>query len=857
MTLTNGTRLGPYEILAPIGAGGMGEVYKARDTRLDRIVALKVSKKEFDPRFGQEARAVAALNHPNICALYDVGPNYLVMEYVDGAELKGPLPVAKAIELACQILDALAAAHKRGITHRDLKPANIMVTKSGVKVLDFGLAKMGRPAGIGDDDSATLTAEGTIAGTLHYMAPEQLQGREVDTRADIFSFGCVLYEMLTGKRAFDGSNAASVISAVMERPAPSVAEIAPAGLDRVLRACLTKDPDERCQNARDLKRELMWAVEAPPARVAASSRARLGMMIVGVLAVLLAALALVHFREKPAVAQVARFTIPPPEKRSFGDVYGNDFAAISPDGQRVVFNARGPDGATQLWIRSLDAIAPRPLVGTEHGVAPFWSPDGTSIGFFADGKLKRIEAAGGPALTLADTPLVGGGAWSAGGVIVFSPGFRQPLFKIPASGGAPSPVTKLEGLETHSMPWFLPDGKHFLFAAEQNSQGTASRIRIGSLESPLVRDVVDASSQAIYCPDSGSSGRGYLLFMRGNALMAQPFDPKNLAAGPNVVPIAEGWDPASGSGAFSVSTSGTLVYTTPPNSSGQLAWFDRAGKRLATLGDPDLLGPSLDFSTDRSKIATSVRDSAGLKSDVWIYDVTRGLRTRFTFGGFGDHPRWSPNAGTIVFSSNRKGHSDLYSKPANGAGGEELLYADGLDKFPDGWSPDGKALLYDRLDPKTGYDLWILPDPLGKPGIPKPYPFLMTQFNEFMGQFSPDGKWVAYSSNESGRFEIYAMPFPGPGGKWQISTSGGLGARWRGDGREIFYSAPDDRIMAVDVSAKGTTLEVGKAHALFGPVSANDFGVSADGQRFLLSVPIESGAQSLTLVQNWMAALKK
>jgi eukaryotic-like serine/threonine-protein kinase len=851
MTLANGTRLGPYEILAPIGAGGMGEVYKARDTRLDRIVALKVSKTEFNPRSGQEARAVAALNHPNICVLYDIGPNYLVMEYVDGAELKGPLPVAKAVELACQILDALTAAHKRGITHRDLKPANIMVTKSGVKVLDFGLAKMGRPGSIGGDGSTTLTAEGAIAGTLHYIAPEQLQGREVDSRADIFSFGCVLYEMLTGKRAFDGSNGASVIAAVMERPAPSVAEIAPTALDRVLQTCFAKDPDERCQNARDLRRELMWAVETPSVKAAVSSRSWNGTMMAGMLAVLLAVVSLIHFREQPQLAQVARFSIPPPEKGAFV----TDIPAISPNGQRLVFAARGPDGRAQLWIRPLDAIAPRPLDGTEDGQLPFWSPDGKSIGFFAGGKLKRTEATGGPALTLADAPYPGGGTWSAGGVIVFRPGVNGPLLKVSAFGGASSPVTKLGALEhQHRLPWFLPDGKHFLFASNIHGQAKESKIYIASLESPEARAVIDADSKAVFAPDlhSRGSGKGYLLFLRGNALMAQPFDPKSLAASSDAVPIAEG------AARFSASANETLVYATPPSPSAQLTLFDRAGRRLATFGEPDLFGPRLDFSPERIEIATSIRDSTGLKSDIWIYDVMRGLRTRFTFGpALNEYPRWSPDAATIVFSSNRKSHSDLYRKPANRAGGEELIYADGIDKFPESWSPDGKVLLYGGLDPKTKWDLWILPDPLGKSGISKPYPFLVTQFNEFYGQFSPDGKWIAYSSDESGRYEVYVTPFPGPGGKWQISTGGGAGARWRRDGKEIFYGTSDDRMMAVDVTAKGTTLEVGKARTLFGPAPANDFDASADGQRFLMSVPVQTGPESLTLVQNWTAALKK
>ncbi len=862
MLLSVGDRLGPYEILALIGAGGMGEVYRARDTRLDRIVALKVSKAEFSQRFNREARAVAALNHPNICTLYDVGPNYLVMEYVEGKELKGPLPLDKAIELACQILDAVDAAHGKGITHRDLKPANVMVTKSGVKVLDFGLAKIGSSGSIAGDGSTTLTAEGTITGTLHYMAPEQLQGREVDTRSDIFSFGCVLYEMLTGKKAFDGANAASVIAAVMERPAPSVAEVAPPALDRVLKTCLAKDPDERWQSARDVKWNLAWIANAGSEGSRAQPkglRYKGGWVASGILAMLLAGLAFIHFREKPQKAPLTRFSILLPEKNTLGSDYISA-PAISPEGQRVVFSATGDDGTTKLWVRSLDAMASRPLAGTEDGVYPFWSPDGKSIGFFANHKLKRIEAAGGPALSLADAFGPGGGTWNRDGVIVFAP-LHEPLMRVSASGGAATPITKPDTAQD-MLPWFLPDGKHFLFAAYAIGQPGSATIRVGSLESKEVHTIREADSNAIYAqdPQASASEKGYLLFVRGNTLMAQPFDARHMVLGGEPAAVTEvmGKDSLAGLGLFSASANGTLIYANGVNPLGQLTWLNRSGRRVGTVGAP---GRFFTFhsSPDGKAVAVDVTEDPN-NTDIWIYDVKRGLRTRFTFDPAEDvGAMWSPDGRTIVFSSNRKGHKDFYRKASNGAGGEELLYADGFDKWATSWSPDGKFLLYysgSGTGRKT--DIWVLPDPLGKSGVAKPYPLLQGSFNKGDAKFSPDGNWIAYDSDETGRFETYATAFPGPGGRRQISTGGGGEPYWGRDGKEIIYSTLDNRLIAVDVTAKDAILEVGEAHALFG--LGNDFYIdlSPDGQRFLLAVPAEqSGPQSLTLVQNWTAGLKK
>jgi Tol biopolymer transport system component len=855
--MTSGTKLGPYELVAPIGAGGMGEVWKARDTRLDRIVALKISKTEFTQRFEREARAIAALNHPHICQLYDVGPDYLVMEYVEGAELRGPMPVEKAIELAGQILEALDAAHRKGVVHRDLKPANILVTKAGVKVLDFGLAKMQtQAAAVGADAPTAVSVEGTISGTLFYMAPEQLAGKtDVDSRADIFSFGCVLYEMLTGKRAFEGSNAASVIAAVMERPAPSVAEGAPASLDRVLKRCLEKDRDERWQNARDLQWELAQTPADGTEAPRATKSARM-LSMAAVLALLISAvLAFVHLREKPAQMPVVRATIQPPENATFGAAQGGiALPSVSPDGQRVTFAARVDDGRTQLWVRPLDSVTAQPLPGTDNASLPFWSPDGKSIGFFAGGKLNRIDANGGPVLALADaTSTPRGGSWSSQGVIVFAPRTAGVLSKVSAAGGAVSDAGTLgPGETTQRWPWFLPDGRHFLFAAGVSGVSRKA-ICLGSLDSTESTKLLEADSDAIY-------SAGFLLFLRGDTLMAQLFDARNLQIAGEALPVVEHVQasPAFSHGAFSASSNGLLVYA-GGNAEFELRWFDRKGNRTASLGDPAQFF-RLDFAPDRRNLAVSV--TTGSNMDIWLYDVARGLPTRFTFDPANEWQAvWSPDGQKIVFGSARKGRVDLYRKSANGSGMEEPLYIDNLDKFPTSISPDGKFLLYHTPgDAKSGFDLWILPEPLGPPGAAKPYLLLQSKANAQNGKFSPDGHWIAYHSDETGRDEIYVAPFPGPGDKRQISTSGGSQPRWRADGKEIFYIAPDQKLMAAQITTKDGEIQTAEVRPLFGPLLTGNqyqYDVSADGQRILAIAPRENASEPLTIVQNWPAGLKR
>jgi serine/threonine protein kinase len=853
--MTSGTKLGPYELLAPIGAGGMGEVWKARDTRLDRIVALKISKTEFTQRFEREARAIAALNHPHICQLYDVGPNYLVMEYVEGAELRGPMPVEKAIELAGQILEALDAAHRKGIVHRDLKPANILVTKTGVKVLDFGLAKMqAQAAAVGADAPTAVSVEGTISGTLFYMAPEQLAGKaDVDSRADIFAFGCVLYEMLTGKRAFEGSNAASVIAAVMERPAPSVVEVAPASLDRVLKRCLEKDRDERWQTARDLQ----WELARTPAEGAETPRAtksaRPPWIVVGMLGLALAGLALLHFGEKPAQIPVTRLALESPENASFTPNFNISVVpAVSPDGQRIAFSAT-KDGKSQLWVRPFDSVNAQPLAGTDNASLPFWSPDGKSIGFFANGKLNRIDANGGPVLALAEANVAAGGSWSSQGVIVFTPNIVGVLRKVSAAGGAVSDAGKLSpGEVTQRWPWFLPDGKHFLFAAGVNAVSRKT-IRLGSLDSTESTKLLEADSDAIY-------SAGHLLFPRVDTLMAQPFDQSSLRLSGEALPVVEHVqsNQLNALGAFSASLSGLLAYS-GGNAEFELGWFDRKGNRMGSLGEPAQFN-RLNLSPDRSRLAVSI--TTGSNVDIWLHDAASRLPRRFTYDAATEWQAvWSPDGRTIVFNSIRRGHFDLYRKSANGSVAEEPIYIDNLEKYPTSISPNGKFLLYHAIgDPKTGFDLWILPDPLGPSGAAKPYPLLQSQSNETNGMFSPDGHWIAYQSDATGRTEIYVVPFPGPGSERQISTAGGTLPRWRADGREIFYVALDQKLMAAGITTKDGEIQRGEVRPLFGPLpfgNGYQYDVSADGQRILTVTPRQNASEPLTIVQNWPAGLKK
>jgi Tol biopolymer transport system component len=873
----------------------MGEVYRARDTKLGRDVAIKILPELFaaDPeriaRFEREAKTLASLNHPNIGGIYGLehadpsagsgqaAVRALVLELVEGptvaeklAELSSVksqvsgLPLDEALAIARQIAEALEAAHERGIIHRDLKPANIKLRPDGtVKVLDFGLAKLAHPdaAAVPIDATASptitspamMTGVGVLLGTAAYMSPEQAKGREADKRSDIWAFGCVLYEMVTGRRLFHGEDITETIAAVV-KDQPDFAQV-PAPLRRLLKSCLEKDPKKRLQAIGDMR--LLLEDAAPP--MVAPSRQQLGTAawaVAGAAVLAAAFLAFIHFRETPPAAPVVRSTILPPANTTLDFPQGVGLPALSPDGQRIVFGAQTADGKRPLWVRALDGLTAQSLAGTEGAAFPFWSPDSRFIAFFADGKLKKIDASGGPALTLADARLGRGGSWNRDGVIVFAPGVGDTLQRVPSAGGASSPVSTIQG----SFPWFLPDGRHIVYQAQRNA------INVGSLDG--------APSQALGTGSNALYAQGHLLFLREDTLLAQPFDTRRLATAGEAVPVAERVQTVLDSGrvgAFSVSETGLLAYREGAASRGGiLTWFDRSGKRGTAVGEA-ARQTLFEFSPDRTRVAAVVQDQAGAGEDVWIYDVARGLRTRFTFDAARDTlPVWSPDGHSIVFSSNRKGNFDLYRKAVDSVAAEELLYADDLNKRPTSWSADGKLLLYDAIEPKTGRDIWVLPLP-ERPGVAvKPSLVLQTAFNEADARFSADGRWILYSSDESQRYEVYVTPFPlapaGPGGKRQVSTSGvgPVGGRWRQDGREIFYVSQDRRLMATEVAIKGGTLEAGAVRSPFslisegGNVGLASFEVTADGQRFLVSTtPEQQSAEPLTLILNWASGLNK
>jgi Tol biopolymer transport system component/predicted Ser/Thr protein kinase len=893
-----GKRLGPYEILSTIGAGGMGEVYRAKDTRLDRIVAIKIlpdhlaDRAELRERFEREAKTISSLNHPHICTLYDVGhqdgTDYLVMEYLEGETLaarlgKGPLPLDQVLKYAIEIADALDKAHRKGITHRDLKPGNIMLTKSGAKLLDFGLAKLTQtasPSAVSLTQAPTakdpVTAQGMILGTLQYMAPEQVESREVDARTDIFAFGAIVYEMATGKKAFEGKSQASLIAAILEREPPAMSSLqpmTPPALDRVVKKCLAKEPEKRWQAASDVCDELKWiseggsqaGVQAPSVtshkNPLGDARPAWFVAVFFFLTVLVLGF-FAYFHHAPEQARAIRFSLFPPDKwrlAGTGAVTTGASApvAISPDGQRVAFVAASADGKTLLWVRSLDALTAQDLAGTESATSPFWSPDSRSVGFFAGGKLRRIDVSGGPPITLCDAPDNRGGTWSRDGVIVFAPTNISALQKVSASGGVPTAATVLgQGELGHIRPGFLPDGRHFLYSTIAPRPGSGGPIYLGSLDSAERKLLLNATSaNALY-------SQGNLLFLRDTTLVAQPFDARRLVLTGEASPIA---DQIRISGSmqpyayFSASENGALAYQMgAETANSQLLWFDRTGKQIGVLGDSAAY-TDLELSPDGKRASVSIPDE-GKGRNIWLYDVVRGLRTRFTFDSADQFTStWSPDGGRIVFNSRRNGSLDLYQKAASGAGGEEPPLEDNLDKFPMSWSPDGKFILYVSSGPSRGNDLFVLPFT----GDRKPSPFLQTQFSEPEGRISPDGRWVGYSSNESGRNEIYVASFPGSGGKWQISTAGGTFPRWRRDGSEIFYLGPDNKLMVASVSSKGVGFEVGSVKLLFATRivtgGSYKYDVSPDGQRFLLvgAAPEQAASSPITIVLNWTAGLRK
>jgi serine/threonine protein kinase/Tol biopolymer transport system component len=858
--MTPGTRLGPYQLIALVGAGGMGQVWKARDTRLDRIVAIKTSAAKFSERFETEARAVAALNHPHICTLHDVGPDYLVMEYVEGHEIKGPMPLDQALTYAIQLASALEAAHRKGITHRDLKPANILVTKAGIKVLDFGLAKIEQTKAAGASDEAAtraaLTQEGSILGTVQYMAPEQLQGKVIDTRADIFSFGCVLYEMLTGTRAFDGANSASVTAAILERPAPSVSGVAPAALDRVLKKCLVKDPDDRWQSAGDLKTELTWIASGGTEVPGQADPTFKKLWIWGAASLLIAAsAAFATWVLKPApVVPALRTVIDLAPDERFANL-NTPVLAISPDGSNIVYVASRGTGPAQLLLRPLNALKTEPLAGTENAASPFFSPDSQWIGFFTSGKLKKVAVAGGAAVTLCDanatTP---GGTWGPNNTILFQ-SQTGALSEVPADGGTPRRVTATAKHLYNRWPEFTPSGGAFVFAGSlvNGFFATASSIAAGPVGGGGAdKDLIAAGSAPRL------TGAGDLIYAQSGTLMAVPFNSKRLELAGSPVPVLEGVRESSpGAAQYGLSSSGTLVYVSGgmQGSAARLVWVDRAGKEQPPAAAPHgYTYPRL--SPDGRHIAVAISETT---TDVWLYDLARDALSRATFGGTNNDPVWSPDGKRLVFNSNRAGAvPNLFWQPADGSGTVERLTTSQFINAPQSWSPDGQTIAFSENTPETGIDIWTL-----ALKDRKVRPFLKTPANESDPRFSPDGHWIAYVSDESGRMEVYVQPYPGPGGKWQISAEGGTEPVWNPTGRELFYRS-GNRMMAEPVTLQ-PEFSAGKPVTMFEgpwlPSASNipNYDVSRDGQRFLMlkAADEDQGARQIVVVQNWLEELKK
>src|SRR5262245_24887589 len=899
MPLTAGAHLGPYEILAALGAGGMGEVYRARDTKLDRDVAIKVLPELFvsDPervaRFQREATTLAALNHPHIGGIYGLeeadGVRALVLELVDGPTLadriaQGPIPLDEALPIARQIAEALEAAHEQGIIHRDLKPANIKLRPDGtVKVLDFGLAKALEPMSAASPmvtasptitTPAMMTGIGMILGTAAYMSPEQARGRATDKRSDVWAFGCVLYEMLTGRRVFDGEETTAMIAAVVkiEPDWNAFPSDVPTHIRKIVQRCLAKDRKARIPDL-SVARFMFDETTAAAATDAASTRPRptrvLRLWQAATALLLLTTIAgpvtsLLRARS-PAVT---RFIVSPPEGTTFFAAGRRATgAAISPDGLKLAFTARDASGKALLWVRSLDSVTAQPLIGTDDASFPFWSPDSRFIGYSAPGKLMKIAASGGPPQTLcafSTTTIVGrGGAWNRDGVIVFNNGPGQPLFRVSSAGGQPSPVGNLaNGQNALGFPSFLPDGDHVLYHATASTP-TVSGLHVMSLDTGESKRLLEADTSGIY-----ASQGGYLLFVRQGTLLAQTFDPKTLAFLNEPFPIAEHVESGAVAGlvTFSVSENGMLSYGIGSGEAAdvQMVWLDRQGKQSETVGPPGNYR-GIDLSPDGTRVAAHRHDGNG--GDIWITELSRGTTSRFTFDAQdSSSPVWAPDARRIDHGSFRNGKGGLYQKLSNGTGPEEKLLESDVATLPVSWSPDGQSIVYSVLDPKASTDQWMLP----LSGDRKPVPLLHMSFQESHGQVSPNGKWLAYYSNETGRTEVYVQSFPQGTGKWQVSTNGGVFPRWRRDGRELFYmsQALHGKMMAVDVKSSGSAFEATAPKELFDPVYLNlshagpyhTYAVSPDGQRFLIPRSPSTDQQTtapIVVVLNWMEELKQ
>jgi len=893
MALTAGSKLGPYEIQSPLGAGGMGEVYRARDTRLDRIVAIKIlpshlsGNAEARQRFDREARAISSLNHPNICTMHDVGHqdgiDFLVMEFLEGETLanhllKGPLPPDQVLKYGIDICEGLERAHKNGVVHRDLKPGNIMLTKTGAKLMDFGLAKAMAPQTPASSEltatlmahgvSEPLTAKGTVVGTFQYMAPEQIEGKEADERGDIFALGAVLYEMATGKRAFTGKNQASVVAAILASDPPPVSAVqpmSPPALDRVIRNCLAKDPEDRFQSVHDLKLQLKWIAEGGsqaglPSVVASRRKSRESLAWIAAAAVVVMAVAAMLLWPKPTVAiRPIQSYLPAPENTTF--ILADDDTAgpvtISPNGTYIAFVAMDKDGIKRIWVRALSESVARQLPGSEGGTYPFWSPDEKWVGFFADGKMKKAPVNGGPVLALADTPRARGGTWSENGMIVYTPTTQSALFEVPAAGGTPRQITKIEvGVHTtHRWPVWLPGGKQFLYLATSHEhEGASDRngIYVATPDGKENRFLLPADANVVVTPD-------YLLFVQNGNLMAQAFDAKRADLRGDPVPVAAGVVRNAGTwrAAFDASSNGTLVFQAGSSAIGsQLLWLSRDGKPPVQLGEGAAF-QEMKLSPDGRRLAVAVGDPSPA---VWVYDVARGVRTRLTFQGNAVTPVWSPDGTRVAFAERRgNGALDVYVKDASGVSKEEPLVSDNQDKVVADWSPDGRYILYTATPGSLANSIWMVP----LAGDRKPQLLMQSGSEAYLmgGRVSPDGKWVAYISRESGRAEVYVTNFPQPSGKWQISTAGGNQPRWRRDGKALYYMGIDRAVMAASITLHGDAIDIGAVQPYVKTSAVTvrfggGYDIAPDG-RVLVNSTVGDDTRTITMIANWPAGLPK
>ena len=886
MTIAAGTKLGRYEVRSKIGEGGMGEVYRARDEKLNRDVAIKVLPADLSEhtdrlrRFEQEAQAAGTLNHPNILAVYDIGTYenapYIVTELLEGESMKerlvdGPIAQRKAIDYGLQIANGLAAAHEKGIVHRDVKPDNLFVTSDErIKILDFGIAKL---IAANDDTPQTEIATrkihtnpGAVIGTVGYMSPEQVRGKSVDHRSDIFSLGTVMYEMLSGKRAFRGDSSVETLNAILKDEPPELTttdrNISPA-LERVVWHCLEKSPERRFQSATDVgfafealsgvttqrSDETLPGTRPSFDRKIVTRERMVWFAICLLLALAVATLAFAYFsRDTATNAHPVRLSLALPEK-----IAGAGRLALSPDGNRVALLARDAEGKRMLWVRSLDALSARPLEGTDGAVSPFWSPDSRFLGYFANRKLFKVDASGGRPQLLCDASESRGGTWGADGTILFNG--IEGLYRVSAQGGQPAPATKVDPKEeAHRWPFFLPDGRHFVFLADAATT-EGHHIRLGSLDSPETEILFGAISPIAYSPP------GYLLYVNQGALVARPFDTRTLKVTGDPVTVAEHVREIGENHEFdfSVSQNGTLAYQSgSPNS--QLTWFDRAGKKLNTVGEPGNYG-SVALSPDGRRAALASLDADGRVADIWVVDLERGNMSRVTFDSSGEsNPVWSPDGNQIAFSSSRAGNGQvsLYVKAAGGAGEDQLLLQSDSEKYASSWSRDGQNLFFENWAPKTKGGVWLLPFS----GDRQAKPVLQTNaFDQVGAQISPNGRYLAYTSNESGRWEVYVQPFPASGEKWTISSGGAGLPLWRDDGKELFFWSYDGRLMSVETKTdnkfeSSVPRQLGQAHSKTHGSDLN-FAATRDGQRFLVNALVESDNPApLTIVLNWSSNIK-